>query len=366
MVNRHGAGSRALLFYGGGPKATKVHHNLVKRTRQGGLGGNKVHNNEVYVDSWATNSFGITITEEGEAHNNRVFGTGYHVVAFGWGSKQKFHHNFIHLEGQKPSPRFAEYGEQVSLNGFRLTQYGGSQNPYHDNLYYDNTIIVTGREGCEGRGVQFFSDPHVENLVFRNNVIKATVADSQTKQLACVVTQGLQDRTNEHLPIIYKDCTFISNICNVRFGDYYGVGSNHRFYGCKFVRIGQDPRYKTFLWDTHYPSKNHVVLDPTFDGGASLESILLGEGDHGLTVKWTVTIKTAPGASVSIKDADGKDAFTGKADAEGALPVALAECLLTAQGKTLYTPHTIIAEKEGKTATKQITVDKKQQVALGL
>jgi len=364
LINRHGAGCKAILLYGGGAKNVTVDHNLVKRTRQSGLGGSDVHDNEIYIDSWATNSFGVSLASGGKAYDNKVLGTGYHFVAFGWGNGLEFYRNFIHIEGTSAGGRFKEYGDQISLNGFRLTQYAGSTKEYKNNFYHDNTIVVRGREGCQGRGVQFFSDPYVENLRFTNNVIKAVVEDSQTAQLACVVTQGNAKRADKHLPIIYSGNTFISNICNIRFGDYYGVGSNHRFYGCKFVRIGNDPRYKTFLWDTGYQCNKHVVRDPVFEGGASLDSISLGSGDHDLTVEWTVTIKTAPAADVTVVDKSGKQVFAGKTNAEGVVTVPLAEYTITSDGKVYHTPHTITVTAGKAAATAKLTVDKAQKLEI--
>ena len=357
LINRHGAGCKAILLGGGGAENVTVDHNLVKRTRQSGLVGSQVFDNEVYVDSWATNSFGVSLLAGGKAHGNKVLGTGYHVVAFGWGTGQEFYRNFIHLEGTAAGGRFKEYGDQISLNGFRLTQYAGSSKEYKDNFYHDNTIIIRGREGCQGRGVQFFSDPYVENLRFIDNVIKAGVEDSQTKQLACVVTQGNANRTDSHLPIIYRGNTFISNVCNIRFGDYYGVGSNHHFYGCRFVRVGDDPRYKTFLWDTGYPCKKHIVRDPVFEGGAGLDSIHLGDGDHDLTVEWAVTAKAPPETKITVTDKTGTQVFSGNVGKQGAIQVVLGQYTQAPEGRVHLTPHAITAERDGNRTTTEITAD---------
>ncbi len=58
----------------GGGGQPGVHHNLVKRTRQSGFAGREVYNNEVYIDSYVTNAFGVG---GGEVHGNRVFGGGH-------------------------------------------------------------------------------------------------------------------------------------------------------------------------------------------------------------------------------------------------------------------------------------------------
>jgi hypothetical protein len=367
IFNRHGAGSRALLFYGSRDNTgIRAHHNLVLRTRQGGVGGNEVFNNEIYMDSWATNSFGVGLMSGGAAWGNRIFGTGYHVCAFGWGTKQTFHDNFVQLEGCALKGRWKEYGDQVSLNGFRLTQYNGGKNPYEDELFYNNVVVINARDECQSRGVQFFSDPFVKGLLFRNNTVKVLAGDAQTKQVACVVTQGLQDRTAEHQPIVYKDDTLISNLCNVRFGDYYGVGSNHQFVGCRFVKVGADPRYRTFIFDSGYPCRNHVIRDCTFEGGASLDSVEWGDpkSDHDFTVQWTLTVRTAPGAKVTIKDKEGKEAFSGVADAKGVASASLSQYKAKAAGKTMLTPHTVTVDVGGKVATKEVTMDRKQEMTL--
>jgi len=123
------------------------------------------------------------------------------------------------------------------------------------------------------RGVQFFSDPYVKNLVFRDNTIKVISEDSKTTVGGCVVVHGLAERSPQHLPIFYNNNTFISNTCNVMFGDDYGIGSNHQFRNCRFVRVGNDSRYHTIqagYW--HWPTYNHLFIDSQVEGGASLEN----------------------------------------------------------------------------------------------
>ena len=109
------------------------------------------------------------------------------------------------------------------------------------------------------------------------------------------MTQGNQNRTLQHLPILYSNNTLISNICNIRFGDYYGVGSNHYFLNCRIVKIGGDPRYKTFMYDLGYPCKNHILRDCTYEGGAGAENVkwVDAKADHDFRVEWTVSITTA-------------------------------------------------------------------------
>lgn len=357
LINRHGAGCKAVQFYGGGGANSVSHHNLVRRTRQGGVSGAHVYSNEIYIDSWATNSFGVSLKTKGQAHDNRVFGTGYHVVGFSWGTDLVFRDNFIHLEGQRPDDRFKEFGDQISLNGFRLTQYAGSKKQMENNLYERNTVIVTALGGSETRGVQFFSDPYVKNTIFQNNIVKALSRDEQSTQAACVVTQGLSKRTDSHERILYKDNIFISNICNIRFGDYYGSGSHHVFENCKFIRAGNLREYRTFLWDTNAPCKNHHLINPSFGGEASLSFMDLKSGDHDITVSWPVTVKGAPRRNIYVKDVDGNVLFEKMADEKGDCSFVLRQYKLATGNVRNSFEYIIEVSTDDGVRSKKVSVD---------
>ncbi|MGO9115858.1 MAG: hypothetical protein ACLP9L_42170 [Thermoguttaceae bacterium] len=352
------------------PAQGKVHHNLLLRVRHRGVGGKEVYHNEIYGDSYNTNSFGISVVSSGKYYGNRIFGTGYHFVGIQWATGIEVFNNFIQIQGEKPTSRSDEYGPISSENGVRLTQYGGTNVPYENVSYHENVIVLKGREGSQLRGTEFFSDPFVKNLIFRNNVVKVLGEDLQTLKAACVVTQGSafsKVDADTMLPIRYENNVFLSNLCNVRFGDSYGVGSNHQFIRCKFVRLGDDPRYKTFIFDyPHLPCKRHIALDCTFEGGASLDSVGWADktADVDFTVQWTLDIKTVPGAVVTVKDKSGAEAFRGKADGSGLVSVALSQYVQRPAGKTLLTPHSITAIQDGKTASATVIVDKRQSIQL--
>ena len=366
ISNRHGAGSRALIFYGSrSTSGIRTHHNLVKRTRQGGVGGNEVYHNEVCMDSWATNSFGIAVGSGGKAWGNRVVGGGYHVCAFGWGSRITGYSNFVHLKAAPfKEKRFDEYGQYASCNALRLTQYAGSKNPYEDNLYHDNLFVIHDAGGRQVRGVQIFSDPFVKNYVLRDTTVKVIADDEKTTNAACVVTQGNANRTPEMLPVYYRDCTFISNVCNVKFGDDYGTGSNHHFERCRFVKVGDREDYRTLWFGSGYPSKDHVLLDCTYESGASPEKIqwLAATGDHSFHVAWTLTVHAKPGVKVVIEDASGAEVFSGVADEQGVLKAPLVEYVRKFDGKTLKTPHRVTATADNARAEKTVTMDGAKEI----
>ncbi len=317
-----------------------VHHNLVARTRHQGImpakHQSKIYSNEIYIDSWATNSFGIKPT--GDVYRNKIFGTGYHTVAIGWSEKpMKIHDNFIHLQGTAPLNRSGEYGPLSSVNGIRLTQYGRSQRKYENNEYYNNTIVVKGRQGTQNvRGVQFFSDPYVKNLMFRNNIIKAIADDGQTQNVYCVVAQGLPDHADKQLPINYNNNTFVSNSCFVRFGDKYGSGGNHQFRNNRFIKIGNNSDFRTLhlgFWKLH--SYGNFFIDTVLEGGASLEdAVFEGSGRRDYSVghsAWIMAKDTAgkpiANTSVMILNKIGRS-FLGKTDVNGRVKVEFFDYLM--------------------------------------
>lgn len=237
---------------------TGVSHNLVMRGRHQGImtkygGSAPVADNEIYMDVYATNGYGIGAAQE--IARNRIYGTGYHCVGVGFlvdtgapGPIAEYvHDNFVFLQGEAPSLRDTEYGNDASVIGMRLSQYQCSTAPYTNYLYTGNTVIVKGRGGTLSvRGVQFSSSAYITNLNFTGNTVKCEIQDSSTRG-ACVTTQGnqtpyVQDSAGN--PVYYTGNTFLSNDVFVRFGDQYSVGGNAQFRNNTFTKFGSLASYK--------------------------------------------------------------------------------------------------------------------------
>jgi hypothetical protein len=361
----------------------KIHHNLIKRCRQRGISdGNELVHNEVYQDSYATNALGI---DGLKLEGNRVLGGGVHVCAIAWTNGMQVVGNLVHLQAEaSEDARWTEYGsgKGSSCNGIRLTQYGAGNdetNPlYLNNLYANNLVVVNTREGGGARGVQFSSHLQTKNLVCRDSIIKVASLDDKSGG-ACVVTQG---RTAENAaPLYYRNCTLMATGCNVKFGDGYSHGSNHHFENCKFVRIGQNPDYHTFAFSRGWTDR-HVILDGEFGEGTRYDDVVWGgvTAEAYYSVAWTLTLRTAPGAKVTIKDKSGETVFTGTADAAGTISAPLMHCdirpkewkpgagaqpavrLNTEHQKVMHTPHAVTVEKDGRAATRSVTMEGKQEI----
>lgn len=268
-----------------------VHHNLFKRVRQRGVNaanGAKVYRNEIYVDSCATNSFGVMMykSRKCEVTDNRIFGRGYLAIGIGTVSEGvgdiKIARNFIHMQAHTPDSRWAEYGEQSGAYCVRVT-WGG------ENIEYaDNVMVAKGRDGGMVRGIWFCPTPKITNVSFRRNIVKVISETPQTTdKWGAVVISG--EDTPESKPGIFEDNTIISNFCNVRLGEEYGTGKNARFVRNTFVRDGDDAGYATVICGFHtFNNNGSVFLDSKLEGGADLANVRWeGTGDNGYAVGTT-------------------------------------------------------------------------------
>ena len=396
MFSRHGAGgARSMGFQGSATgdlnhdnNDMQIHHNLIKRTRQNGLNvAQKIHDNEIYVDSWVVNSFAISPHQRNsEVYNNNIFLTGYYGCGILWATENlRAHHNFIHMESistmiERPNTgrRLIEtWGEQDVLAGLRLTNYssGGQQ---RENLSYsDNVIFGRCRGDVEMRGTEFYSDYSIKNLICENSVIKIIAQDNLVRKAACVDTQGAFNDRSTHLPVYYKNCELISNICNVRFGDEYGQGCNHQFVENKIVKVGNHSKYHTFEFDGHRSLFNHGFLDCEFNGGAKYNDVYwtntLSRSDY--RILWTFTLKTEEGATISISSKKGDEVFTGVVDSGGMISLPLVQSIFrpvewTPTGNETevtkksqyqeeqFNPYTINISKDGVVKNQTIEITK--------
>lgn len=266
-----------------------VHHNLIARARQRGVNAqsnSKINNNEIYVDSVATNSFGIMFykSRKCEAVGNRIFGKGYLAIGIGTVSEGvgeiKVARNFIQMQAHKPDDRWKEYGEQSGAYGVRVT-WGG------ENIEYaDNVIVSKGRDGGMVRGVWFCPTPKITNVSFKRNTIKVmSETPETTDKWGAIVISGEDNADSK--PGLFEENTIISNFCNVRLGEEYGTGKNARFVRNTFVKAdGASSNYATVICGYYkFNNSGTVFLDSKLEGGADLINAKWeGTGDNGYAI----------------------------------------------------------------------------------
>ncbi len=397
MFDRHGAGgSRSLGFvatdegdWNPDNNDFRVHHNLIKRTRQNAINvAEEIHNNEIYVDSWVVNSFGIQPSNSnGRVYDNKIFLTGYYACGILWASKDlKVSNNFIHMEGvktmiDKPNQgrRLIEtWGEQDVLAGMRITNYtkGGQE---RENLHYQNNVIFgRSRNASELRGTEFFSDYSNKGILFTDNLIKIQSQDSLSSKSSTINTQGAYNDRSTHLPIFYKNTVSMSNLCNIRFGDDYGQGSNHRFVNCRIIKIDDHPDYHTFIFDGGNSVFNHVLLDCQFEQGAGIDDVYWERTGSlsNYSIQWTLDLETAPRADINITDKNGVVHFQGQADAQGRSSIPLTQYIIrpteweegkeevpvedkAAHQKEEFSPYTVEVNHQGISRLQEIELVRK-------
>jgi hypothetical protein len=89
-----------------------------------------------------------------------------------------------------------------------------------------------------------------------------------------------------------------------------------------------------------------------------------GTAQRDFSVGWTLGVKTAPRGKIGIVDAQGSEAFHGRADEEGACRAVLLQYRRTPEGKNLLTPHRVVARPDGKTVEISVTMDRAREVEI--
>lgn len=284
VSNRHGSGGAvAIKFdneFGYNESTLMASYNLILRTRQNGIqGATYAHNNEIYTDSWTTNSFSIQPfsrpnKQSGRYANNKLFLTGYHAIAFGWGHEDLLvENNYIEMQGlnSKRNRWWEGFGDQNSLNGLRITNYGKGGQIRNNLKYYNNKIVGMARNGSMMRGTELYSDHSISGTEVRWSEIDIRAEDNKSTNVSAVVTQGTAN--NDHQVTVYRDSILRSNVAIVRFGDNYGRGHNHIFDNVFFDKVRGNDNFATFIFDGGYSGTGHRIIDGTFSNGAKWDDV---------------------------------------------------------------------------------------------
>ncbi|MDR3266116.1 MAG: carboxypeptidase-like regulatory domain-containing protein [Tannerella sp.] len=304
-----------------------VSFNSLRRFRHRGIdsSGENSHN-ELYSDSFDTNSFALGMGDNAQASNNKIFGMGYLPIGIGWGNHIHVFRNFIYMRGFAPTMRSTEYDRKSAVAGMRVTNYDG--NPYEDMLFEDNTIVLKAEDGCtQARGIWTTNHINDKNIVYRRNTVKveampgnlsnpkdaetgAFYNDDVNYALTAVTFSG-GDWVNREGnvisdPIIFEDNHLIGNVNLLTIGEGYGICSSVWMYRTKMEKIEHDSeffhpvRLGFWYWDTW---NNRLVdtewtgivtseMTPHFYGGTGRMEIRYGESK-------TLTVRGSNGAPLT-------------------------------------------------------------------
>lgn len=381
ITNRH-QGLDAIRLVGAD---AKIHHNLLKRCRHRAFNiasGTEVYNNEIYLDSQATNSYGVMCyrIRNFSIHHNKIYGRGEHPVGVGavsGSSNGKIYSNYIEVQNTQ---RSSEYGNAGSAC-IRMT-WGTDKIEVHHN-----TLIVHAQNdyapGVDswGRAIWAGLPKADQSVVFHDNVIIANNIDGKAKAAAIAIVCN-----NKSPNLIFKNNKVISNWSNVLLADSYGYASGYaRFIENTFVRQDNYSSYRTIR--SQYPSKpsTAVFINNKFESGASIEDIELefrGAGKKEIGVGWYLDVvvtdnsgKPVSDVDVLLKDIFGLTVFEGVTGGKGSIRAEVVEYFITNAGpggtvntlinkyimekgeKIIKTPHTLKLSKNGQSVKRTINMD---------
>ena len=250
--NRHSQ-MRAITVSSYAESHSVMAYNSVRRCRQTGIvGADECYGNEVYGDSFASNSFLLGYRNDSRTYSNKVFGLGYHCIGIGGSemSNAVANNNFIYLHAYATSKRYEEYDWSSSIVGFRGHIYNDDGPRQLNNLFENNIIIVKAWiPNIWVRGIQVTGSPLVENLQIKNNIVVVEVMSddvdivNQRHPVACV---NIYNTSSPSPDIIFSDNLLRTNATFVCFG-FDAIGSDTVFYRTTFEKINHhDSQFWTF------------------------------------------------------------------------------------------------------------------------
>ncbi|MDR2389256.1 MAG: hypothetical protein LBD89_05675 [Tannerellaceae bacterium] len=302
---------------------SKIAYNSLRRFRHCGIGAysGRIEHNELYSDSFETNSFALAAGNNVVLSHNKIFGMGYLPIGIGWGSNLEVRNNFIYLRGFAPTRRSQEYDRNSAIAGMRITD-GNVENIY----YQDNVVVLKPEEGCtQARGIWSFNGVNNKNIRYRGNTIKVEALAGNLRNpekgvgpdnanptayyngdvnyaLAAVTFSERAGNPAEGSPlsnpIIFEDNRLIGNVNLLVIGEGYGICNSVWMYRTKLEKIAHDSeffrpvRLGFWYWDTW---NNRMVdtecigfekneMTPYFFGGTGKMEIRYGESKK-LTIK---------------------------------------------------------------------------------
>jgi hypothetical protein len=309
VTDRHGA-VRALVARPG----AEVAYNSLRRFRQRGIDdATLVHDNELYCDSFATNSFALGGGDNAVLKNNKIFGMGYHPIGIGWGNNILIKDNFIYLWAFSPTHRSEEYARSSSVAGMRVTNL--DNRPFENLLVEGNVIVLKVTDHNTGaRGIWTTNGAQDKNILYRHNTVKVEAMPGNLDPLgdgdnmynlyyngdvnnviAAVTVQG-SAWTAVETPdaLVFEDNRFISNVNHIIIGEGYGIGNGARFYRSTLEKLnnGEDSgkffapvRLGFWYWntfgnriiDTKLVGITEDEMIPHFYGGTGKMEMFYGE-----------------------------------------------------------------------------------------
>jgi hypothetical protein len=316
--------------------------------------GSEVRGNLFQNDERVTNHYCMGGGDGLKVHDNRFEpkrGSGFYIG----GQGTDCYDNVFKISSSPPTNEYGQ--EDYSCNAIRLSDYDrplGSSDGCYNNRVHGNRMEIACQDypGASPKyrpvaNAFFVSVGGGQNWIYDNDITLVHEDPHSTTATLNAFYIGGSSMGGE-----YHDNKVTSNVSPMWIGCPYGKADNVFIYDCTFVRAeGAEDfptarlgYYRSVATDVEFCSIKTVNTDFHLEIGDSsrLSSAFVG---------WTLTVKAAAGAEVTVLDKDGKTVFSGKGDDSGAYVARLADYRITAEGKTPCGAYTV------KVGDKQKTVE---------
>lgn len=307
-------------------------------------------------------------------HNNRIFGRGEmpECIFAGTGARDgEIFGNYTYSQSTGKTSK--EYGAGGSLTAALRMCWGPFNLNIHDNTFITTSGVTDGFTGNARCIWAACSDPRQPewrksgNIDIHDNVITALVDQTKGGYARAISVCGHHGVSSHGLQ--FRNNKITSNANCVVLSERYGCGSSDvRFVNNTFIKARNAPKFVLITcgwWDK--PTTGSVFVDSKFEGGAGLHEVRFdGTAQRDFSVGWTLTVKTSPGATVTITDSTGEQVFSGEADANGLAKAELMQYCNKPDGKVALTPHTVKVTQGPAQAVNKISMDRPKQIEMTL
>ena len=342
ITNRHQAIDAIRINTAG---TSTVRYNLIESARQRGIrvDGNKtinrrlasepyphrIHNNDVRVDNFATNSFGIE-AQYAEIYDNRVINEGAHSIGLWLASSGFAHGNYVQVSNTRFS---TEYGE-TNAAAWRTTWGGISAR------LSGNTFLCLARQGSLDDGgnghcrtVWAGLEPGDEVEVTENLIVSRVLKSAGEPLSQDVGSTGVSVTAHAKGAdgLHFENNVIAAENLVVSLADRYGSSEGLvQFVGDTFYKIGSAPFFQT-IGVREYHSSSTDVRGAFFAtiplNGAQTDTINLAWerpsnrqvyfGSQSKLCLVDVHQQPVPNMQIAVRDCKGLTVFEGRTDEAG-------------------------------------------------
>lgn len=269
---------------------------------------------------------------------------------------------FNNLIKVKTSPPTCEYGhEEYSTAGIRLADYRakpGAVNACSGNRIYSNRIFISADDYPQYSyytpmsWAVYYSASGGENYVFGNTItVENKDPGSKVETAAFYICGGpagfggsfYNNRITSNVPVAWV-ASMYGGTANTKIFNNTIIKSPAADKDFKVIRMGMSGCEECVAKNVEF--RSNEVEGNDFD-------LQVSEQDHNFSVHWTLNLdikdkkgRSLKNARIDILDKNKRNVYSGQTNENGKLRTELIEYNFDKNGKTFFTPYTIVVGKE--------------------